>query len=438
MQVSVENIGGLERKLTIQVPGEEIQQKVTAKLKEMVKTVRIHGFRPGRVPMSVIKQRYGKQVRQEIVSDAMQASIQQAIMDEKLRPASMPRLEAPPKDLDSGEVEFDVMVEVYPEIDTIDVGSLALEQPKAEVTDADVEEMLKTLREQRRTWDEVERAAEEGDQVVLDFAAEGDDGRVPEEGYTRMGIVIGDSGFEEMDKVVTGLEAGSDKKKKLSFPEGFREASLAGKKAKAELKVITVSEANIPEIDEEFIKSFGVEDPTIEALNVEIRGNLERELKQATTTVMKNMLVDELVKTVPDLEVPTSVVRDEAAGMAAQILSSQGQEPEQELVLKVAEQFMGQAETRVRAGLMMGELAQQNSIRVDGAKVRDAINTVASTYEQPAEVVQLYYNNQRLLQQVESSVLEEQVVDWVLENAKVTPKDMSFQDVIAGATQANA
>jgi len=438
MQVSVENTGGLERKLTIQVPGEEIQQKVAVKLKELVKTVRIHGFRPGRVPMSVIKQRYGKQVRQEIISDTMQASIQQAIMDEKLRPASMPRVDAPPKDLDSGEVEFDVMIEVYPEIDTIDVGALAIEQPQAEVTDADVEEMLKTLREQRRTWDEVERAAQEGDQVILDFAADGDDGRVPEEGYTRMGIVIGDSGFDEMDKVVTGLEAGGEKKKKLAFPEGFREASLAGKKAKAELKVIKVSEANIPEIDEEFIKSFGVEDATLEALNVEIRGNLERELKQATTAVMKTKLVDELVKTVPDLEVPTSVVRDEAAGMAAQILSSQGQEPEQELVLKLAEQFMGQAETRVRAGLMMGELAQQNSIRVDGAKVRDAINIVASTYEQPAEVVQLYYNNQRLLQQVESSVLEEQVVEWVLENAKVTPKDMSFQDVIAGATQAGA
>ncbi len=191
----------------------------------------------------------------------------------------------------------------------------------------------------------------------------------------------------------------------------------------------------MPEVDEAFIQSFGIEDATIEALTEEIRGNLERELKQATTTVLKTRLVEALVKTVPELEVPNAVVRDEAAGMAAQILSSQGQEPDQELVLKLAEQFMPQAEERVRAGLMMGELAQQNSIRVDGAKVREAINTVASTYEQPAEVVQLYYSNQRLLQQVESSVLEEQVVDWVLENAKVTPKDMSFQEVITAATQ---
>ncbi|MEE4216177.1 MAG: trigger factor [Xanthomonadales bacterium] len=435
MQVSVENTGGLERKLTIQVPGDEINDKVAGKLKELVKTVRIKGFRPGRVPMSVVKQRYGAQARQEIVNDAMQTSIQQAIMDEELRPASMPRLDSAPRDLDNGDLEFEVMVEVYPEIDTIDVGALAIERPQAEVTDADVEEMLKTLREQRRTWEEVERAAQEGDQVILDFAAEGEEGRVPEEGYRRMSVVIGGSGFEELDKVLTGLEAGADKKKKLAFPEGFKEASLAGSKAKAELKVVKVSEPNVPEVDEAFIQSFGIEDATIEALREEIRGNLERELKQATTTVLKTKLVDELVKSVPDLEVPNAVVRDEAAGMAAQILSSQGQEPDQELVLKLAEQFMPQAEQRVRAGLMMGELAQQNSIRVDGARVREAINTVASTYEQPAEVVQLYYSNQRLLQQVESSVLEEQVVDWVLENAKVTPKDMSFQEVIAGATQ---
>ena len=170
-------------------------------------------------------------------------------------------------------------------------------------------------------------------------------------------------------------------------------------------------------------------------MNTEIRGNLQRELKQARVSVLKNNLVDALLATVPDLEVPQAVVRDEAAGMAAQILSSQGQQPSQELVEKLAGQFMEPAEKRVRAGLMMGELAQQNGIRVDGAKVREAVETVASTYEQPSEVIQLYYSNERLLQQVESSVLEEQVVDWALENAKVTPKEMSFQDVIAAATR---
>lgn len=434
MQVSVENTGGLERRLTVQVPGEEIQVKVNEKLRELSKQVRIKGFRPGRVPMSVVRQRYGKQAKQEIVSEAIQNSLQQAIADEKLRPAAMPRLDAPPRDLDNGDLEFDAVIEVYPEIDTIDTDSLEIEKLEADVEDGDVDEMLKTLREQRRSWEEVERAAKEDDQVVIEFAAEGEEGRVPEEGTTRMAIVIGGSGFEEMEKLVTGLKAGDEKKKKLAFPEGFREAALAGTKAKAEIAVVKVAEPQIPEVDEAFIESFGIEDGTLDGLKAEIRGNLERELKQARVAVLKNGLVDALLATVPELEVPQAVVRDEAAGMAAQILSSQGQEPDQALVQQLAGQFMEPAEKRVRAGLMMGELAQQNGIRVDAAKVREAIETVASTYEQPAEVVQLYYSNERLMQQVESSVLEEQVVDWVLEHAKVTPKKTSFQEVIAAAT----
>jgi len=437
MQVSVENTGGLERKLTIQIPGDDIKQKLESRLKELGKQVRIKGFRPGRVPLSVVRQRYGKQARQEIIGDAVQASLQQAITDENLRPAAMPRMDNPPKDLDDGNLEFEAIIEVYPEIDDIDTAKLEIDQPVAEVQESDIDEMLNTLREQRRTWNEVERAAAEGDQVIIDFSAETEDARVPEEGEKRMSVVLGASGFDELEKLLTGLEADAEKSKKLEFPEGFNEPALAGNKAKASIKVIKVSESVLPEVDEEFIKSFGVEDSTLDALKNEIRGNMERELKQARISLMKIHLVDALLESVPGLEVPQAVVRDEAAGMAAQILSSQGQEPDQAVVQQLAGQFMEPAEKRVRAGLLLGELARQNEIRVDGAKVREAIDTVANTYEQPDEVVQLYYQNARLLQQVESSVLEEQVVDWVLENAKVTPKDMSFQDVIQAASNAN-
>jgi trigger factor len=437
MQVSVENTGGLERKLTIQIPGDDIKQKLESRLRELGKQVRIKGFRPGRVPLSVVRQRYGKQARQEIIGDAVQASLQQAIADENLRPAAMPRMDNPPRDLDDGNLEFEAIIEVYPEIDTIDAAKLEIEQPVAEVQDSDIDEMLQTLREQRRSWNEVERAAAEGDQVIIDFSAETDDARVPEEGEKRMSVVLGASGFDELEKLLTGLEADAEKSKKLAFPEGFNEPTLAGKKAKASVKVIKVSESVLPEVDEAFIKSFGVEDSSLDALKTEIRGNMERELKQARVSLMKVRLVNALLDSVPELEVPKAVVRDEAAGMAAQILSSQGQEPDQAVVRQLAGQFMEPAEKRVRAGLLLGELARQNEIRVDGAKVREAIDTVANTYEQPDEVVQLYYQNARLLQQVESSVLEEQVVDWVLENAKVTPRDMSFQDVIQAASKSN-
>ena len=434
MQVSVENTGALERKLTVQIPGDEIDSKLQTKLRELSRQVRIKGFRPGRVPMSVVKQRYGQQARQEIIGEAIQSSLQQAIRDEQLRVASQPRLESAPEDKDNGDVEFSAVVEVYPEIETIDAGALEIERPEASVTDADVDDMLQTLRQQRQTWEEVERTAEEGDQVIMEFSAEGEEGRVPEEGSKRMSVVIGQSGFEKLEKALVKIPAGESKKVTLDFPEGFNERALAGKKAKAELKVVRVSQPKLPELDEDFIKSFGIDSGEMDELKDEIRGNLERELKNASTTLLKTNLVDQLIKAVPDLEVPQSVVRDEAASMAAQLLSQQGQQPDQNLVRQLAGSFLEPAEKRVRAGLLLGELAQQNGIRVDSNKVRQAIETVASTYEEPSEVIQLYYGNPNLLQQVESSVMEEQVVDWVLENAKVTPKEMSFQDVIAGAT----
>ena len=189
-------------------------------------------------------------------------------------------------------------------------------------------------------------------------------------------------------------------------------------------------------MDEEVRRGFGFEDGVLDSLKADIRGNLERELKQALGSVLKAQLVDKLVASVPDLEVPDSVVQEEAAGMVSQIAQRQGQQLEPEQLMPLVEQFKGQAEGRVRAGLLMGEVAQQNGIRVDAGRVREAIETVASTYEEPGEVVQLYYQNPRLMQQVESSVLEDQVVDWVLENAKVTPKEMKFQEVITRATQA--
>ncbi|MCW8873146.1 MAG: trigger factor [Xanthomonadales bacterium] len=432
MQVSVENTGGLQRRLTVQVPGQEIQEQVESKLKELSKSVRIKGFRPGRVPLSVVRQRYGKQVRMDIVNETMQKSLQQAIRDEDLRPASTPQLDVEPERLDAGDLEFSALIEVYPEIETIEVGSIDLERPEAEITDEDVDDMLQTLREQRKTWQDVERKAQKGDRVLLEYAAEAAEGRVPEEGEQRMAIIMGESGFDDLENALAELDAGESKNLELAFPENFREPKLAGSKVKTELKLVSVSEGELPEVNEEFIKSFGIEGGEVDTLKEEIRGNLARELKQAVNTLLKARLIDALLEARTDLEVPDSIVQQEATGMAAQATRSQDQAPDPAIV----QAFVGPARERVKAGLLMGELARQNRIRIDAAKVRQAIETVANTYEQPAEVMQLYYGNQRLMEQVESSVLEEQVVDWVLENAKVTPRTMKFQEVITSATQA--
>jgi len=434
MQVFVENTSGVERRLTVQVPGNEIQEKIDAKLREIGKTVRIKGFRPGRVPPTVVKQRYGQQARQDVLNEVVQQNLQQAIQDENIRPASMPRLEDEPKTNEVGNFEFSALVEVYPEIDTLDVSTLEIDRPETEVNEEDVAEMVSTLRKQRTVWDKVERNAQAGDQVLVEYVGETKEGRVPPEGKQRLAIIMGESGFDELEEAAASIAPGEEKNLKLTFPENFREPDLAGKKARVDLQVVSVSEGAEPEVDEEFIKSFGIEDGTQEAFVAEIRGNLERELKQAKSTLLKARLIEQLIKATPDLEVPQGIVREEAASMAAQMMQSQGQQVDPELVQKLVEPFMEQAEGRVRAGLLLGELAHQNEIKIDAAKVREAIELTASTYEDSAEVVQLYYNNQQLMQQVESSVLEEQVVDWVLENAKVSPKEMNFQEVITAAT----
>jgi trigger factor len=380
-----------------------------------------------------VRQRYGKQVRQDIVAETMQQSLQQAIRDEDLHPASMPRIDSEPENLPDGNLEFSALIEVYPEVGPIEVGDIELERPETDVTEQDVDDMLQTLREQRKRWSDVERKPQAGDRVLIDYAADADGTRFPAEGEQRLAIVMGDTGFEALEQALAAIEPGQSNTIELEYPEKFREQALAGKKASTTLKVFKVSEAEMPEVDEEFIKSFGIEDGQLESLKHEIRGNLERELKQATNTLLKVRLVDALLQARPDLDVPSGMVREEARGMAQQLASRQGQEqPDSKLV----DALMDQARERVRAGLLMGALAQQNGLRVDAGRVREAIESIAGTYEQPAEVMQLYYGNQQLMQQVESSVLEEQVVDWALENAKVTPKAMSFQEVIGSATQA--
>jgi trigger factor len=425
MQVSVENTGGLARRLTVQIPSEEVHSKIETRLRELCKQVRIKGFRPGKVPLSVVKQRYGKQVHQEILNDSVQTNLQQAIESESLRPAAVPRLDSQPEEKD-GTIEFSAVMEIFPQIEQVDVASLEIARPEAEVTDDDIDEMLLTLRKQRMSWTEVERKAEEGDQVLVEYVATVDDLRVPEEGNERLAIIMGTSGFDKLEAAIAKQDQGQTKKVKLTFPDNFRVPALSNQKAQVELTVTAVREGEMPEVDEEFVSSFGVEGGDVEKLRTEIKANLERELTEAKNSILKMTLTNSLIDSMPDLEVPESIVMEEAASLAAQAAQAQGVEPNPSQL----EPLVEPARRRVRGGLLMGELAQQNGIRIDGGRVRRKIDTIAETYEQPAEVVQMYYNNQRLLQQVESSVLEEQVVDWVLQNANVTVREMAFQDVI--------
>jgi trigger factor len=432
MQVSVENTSAIERRLKIQVPAEEVKQKIDARLREIGKQVNLKGFRPGRIPFSVLRQRYGPQATQEVIQQTAQASLQQAIEQESLRVAANPRLEnVPVLDNETG-LEINAIIEVFPELGTIKVEDISIDRPVVSVTDDDVSEMLTTLKKQRIEWVDVERKPAKGDQALVEYIAETDEGRVPEKGKHRLAVILGESGFKALEKAVAKMSAGDSKDLKLEFPADYREPALAGKKAKVALDLANVQEGKLPEVDAEFIKSFGVDSGDAEELNGEIRNNLDRELGQAISTQLKTQLADRLLALHEDMEVPESIVVNEAQGMLKQMLRG----AEIEVTEEMLEHFMEPARKRVRSGLLLSEVARQKEIVIDGAKVREAIEEIAQTYEEPREVVQMYYSDQRLLQAVENSVLENQVVDWVVNNAKVTDKSMSFQEAINAATQA--
>lgn len=429
MQVTVENSGGLQRRLTVQVPGGELREKIDARLREIGKTAKMKGFRPGRIPMKVLQQRYGPSVRNEIVSQTMQSKLFEAIEQEHLRLASSPVIERVPEMRGEADLEFSAVVEVLPEIDSIDAGALKIKQPETEVTESDVDDMLKTLREQRQSLDEVERKPSEGDHVLFEFGT----ADAPEDADPRrLTLVMGSSGLDKVEKALVGLEPGQEGSAKQKFPDNFYDQDLAGSSAKVNLKLVSVKEPNLPEIDEEFIKSFSIESGTMEDLRIEVRANLERELQSARNTFLKTQLLDGLLAAHAGLEVPEGMVRDEAQQLAQREARQAGQE---EADPRRVEEHMDQARRRVKSGLLLNEIARQNDIIVDGARVRQAVETVADTYEQSREVVQMYYNNPELLRSVEVSVLEDQVVDWVLENAKVTPETMAFKDLIAEAAK---
>lgn len=431
MQVTVENPGGLQRRLTVQVPAGEVQQQIDARLREIGKTAKLKGFRPGRVPMKVLKQRFGSSVRNEIVSQTVQSSLAQAIQQESLKPAANPVIESLPEVKGDQDFEFTATIEVMPEIDTVDTGAIEVKAPETEITEDDIEDMLNTLREQRATWEEASRQPQDGDQVLIEYAAESKDGRFPEEGMSRLAIIFGQSGFDKLEKELSGLTAGGVSECKLKFPDDFREAALAGKKADVSLKVDSVREKQMPEIDAEFIQSFGIESGEMDEMRSEVRKNLERELKSARMTLLKTQILNGLLDSHESLDVPDGLVQQEAAQLLQSQARQRGFEPDPSLL----PQFTDVARKRVKSGLLISEIARQNDIIVDGAKVREAIESVASTYEQSQEVVQMYYNNPELLNSVEGAVLEEQVVDWVLDHAKVDSEAMSFKDLINAAAQ---
>ena len=430
MQVSVETTKGLERRLTISVPAETVDVEVKNRLRQIGKTQRINGFRPGKVPPTVLQKRYGQSVRQEVAGELMQRNFVEAIIAEKINPAGRPQFVA--KSNEAGkDFEFDATFEIYPEVELKDLEKIAIERPQVEVSDGDLDEMFVTLQNQHKTWKENKRKSKKGDKLTLDFTGRVDgeefEGGKSEGFELELGAGRMIPGFE---KEITGMKAGDEKTIKVTFPDDYHAENLKGKEAEFDIVVHKTEGAVLPEVDEEFAKLFGIEEGGIDALREEVAKNMTRELTQAVKAKVKEQVIEGLLAN-HELDLPAALVAQEVDVLRQQAMQRfQGQMDPKNLPELPAEMFKEQAERRVKIGLLLGEVIKLNDIKVDDAKVNELIASAASAYEDPKEVIEYYANNKELMQQMQNVALEEQAVDLLVEKAKVTDKAASFKDIM--------
>jgi trigger factor len=434
MQVTIEETGALERQMKVQLPAEQIDNKVRQRFQELSRTVRLKGFRPGKVPLNVVKQRYGRQVRDEVTQEIMQNSLRDALAQESLRVAALPSITPAPQEDGASTFEFTATVEVYPEVENLGLEELSIKRPVVDITEQDVDDMIKTLQEQRRTWDDVERPAEDGDRVFAEFVATlDDDSKVPAEGVQKIATVIG-SGVtpEEIESALSGQAVGAELEVDLTFPEAYSDEKLAGKAAKLTLSITKVQAGNLPDVDDDFAEFFGVEGG-VDKLRAEVEENLEREREQALSQVLRRRFVDALVNHFEDLQLPPTLLRQEASILRQNTMQQIEQAGGDVDRAPSVEDLAPVARRRVMAGYLFGELAQRNEIELDQGRVRSTVERLASTYDDPQQVVELYYKEQQLLQNVQQQVMEEQIVEWAIERVSAEEESVQFAQLIREA-----
>ena len=423
MQVSVESVGNLGRKLTVRIPAARLEDTVRNRVQEMGRSARLKGFRPGKVPTKVIEQRFGAQIRGEVLSDLIGSTFQEAVSNENLRPAVQPSITTSGKP-ENGEIEYTATFEVMPDIGTIDVSAIEITRPVATVEDADIDQMIETLRQQRRTWNPVERAAQKDDMVLFEFSAQASDFRYPETGTDRVGTIVGSNAlFKELEDQLVARKTDDAFEADLDFPADFRIPGLAGKSAHASFRIVRVQEPVLPALDDAFMSAFGVSEGGLERFREDVRANLERELSAALGARLKAATVEKLVDAHAGLEMPQGMIDNEARELA-QRAAGEGKPA------GAHEPFLPSARRRVTGGVLLAEIARQNDIRIDSRRVADALTSIASTYEEPDQVVELYTRDPQMMSGLQSRVLEDQVVDWIAAHAKVSDQTLSFSDVM--------
>ena len=434
MQVSVETTQGLGRRITITVAADSIESAVKKELVDVARKVRIDGFRKGKVPMNIVAQRYGASVRQDVLGELMTRNFVDAIIKEKINPAGAPNY-VPGEYKEGQDFTYAVEFEVYPEVELKGLENIEVEKPVVEVTDADVDTMLDTLRKQQANWIESDAAAGPEDRATIDFNGSVDgeefEGGKASDFVLAMGQGRMITGFEEG---VVGHKAGETFTIDVKFPDDYHAENLKGKDAKFEIVLKKVETRELPELTEEFIKRFGVEDGSVAGLRTEVRKNMDRELKGAIRNRIKTQAIDGLVEA-NEIDVPAALVDSEIDVLRRQAAQRFGGNEQQALELP-RELFEEQAKRRVVVGLLLGEVIRTHELKADEARVSTMIEEMASAYEDPQEVIEFYSKNNELMNNMRNVALEEQAVEAVLAKAKVTEKETNFQDLMNQTAQA--
>ena len=439
MRVSVETTSGLERRLTVGVPADRVDSAVNKRLQDAARNVRLPGFRPGKVPMKVMKQRYGAGVRQEVLGEVISQSFQEAVMSENLRPAGQPSIEA--RKMDAGQdVEYTATFEVFPSVEVNSIDDLSIEKPVAEVMEADIDDIVEVFRKQQGKLVTVERAAAEGDTVVIDFQGfrdgEAFDGGSGEGTTLELGSGRMIPGFEDG---LIGAGPGDEKTLNLTFPEDYQSEELAGAAVEFKVQVKEVQELELAPVDDALFAQYGLAEGTEEDFRAEVKQNMERELRNAVEASVKSQVMDAIVAAHAELELPSALIGQEINAMRQQMFQQFGGAAPQDLDLTSIlpdEMFSEQAERRVKLGLVVAEMISQYELSAEPAKVREAIEDIASTYQDPEEVINWYYSENEQLAGIESRVLEDAVVEKLLSTAAITEAECSYQDALAKARPA--
>ena len=429
MQVTVETTAGLERKMRVVVPSDRVEVQVTEKIKQTAKQAKINGFRPGKVPLREVKRRFGAGIRQEVSSEVIQSTYGEALQKEAINPAGMPTIEE--VNMEEGkDLEYTAVFEVFPEIEVGGLENIEIERLSSSIEEADLEKMIDTLREQRLVYAETDRAAAEKDQVNMDFEGFLED--EPFEGGKAEGtdLVIGSGsmipGFEDG---LLGLKADEEKDLKLTFPENYQAENLAGQEVLFKIRVNKVCEPELPELNDEFFEQFDVKEGGLEAFRKEVTNNMKRELDSAIKGKVRDQVMDGLGDN-NDFDLPQALIDQEVNRMRQEAVQQFGGGTQFDPSMLPAEMFTEQAQKRVKIGLIVSTIVDKNSLEADAETVRETIEDMASTYQEPEEVINYYYSNEQQLSQIQNMVLEGQIVDFVLESAKVTDKTVSYDEAV--------